>query len=116
MKFTVPGEPVPKGRPRFNRKTGTMYTPPATRAYENSVALLVMVQREKFGTTRVKMEIEVYSKKERIDLDNILKSIMDGAQNGRAFEDDSQVKRICIEGHLVSENPRVEVTIEEMPT
>jgi len=31
----VSGEPVPKGRPRFNRATGNAYTPAHTRKYED---------------------------------------------------------------------------------
>ena len=37
MRFTVPGRPVPKERPRFNRKTGRAYTPPRTQAAQANV-------------------------------------------------------------------------------
>ena len=38
IKFTVPGVPVGKGRPRFTR-TGHTYTPEKTAAYEEKVRL-----------------------------------------------------------------------------
>ena len=34
----IPGEPVAKGRPRFNGKTGTVYTPTKTRSAEKAIA------------------------------------------------------------------------------
>ena len=40
-RFTVPGPPVPKGRPRLG-KGGHVFTPDQTRAYERKVALLAL--------------------------------------------------------------------------
>lgn len=38
LSFVVPGKPVPKARPRFDRRTGHVYTPAKSRAYESRVA------------------------------------------------------------------------------
>lgn len=38
IRFSVPGEPVGKGRPRFN-KNGHAYTPAKTRSYEEIVRM-----------------------------------------------------------------------------
>ena len=108
IKFVVPGKPVPKGRPRFSRKTGRTYTPNDTSKYEKMV-------RECYGdnyffndeyikiTVIAKFEIpQSYSKKKKqealngkvfptkCDLDNIVKSITDGL-NGTAFKDDRYI-------------------------
>lgn len=37
-RFTIPGSPVPKARPRFDRRTGRTYTPTKSRHYEKLVA------------------------------------------------------------------------------
>jgi Holliday junction resolvase RusA-like endonuclease len=105
------GEPVPKGRPRLNKTTGTIYTPPETRVYEDSIAMMAMTQREKYGANLVKVSAIFFTAKKRIDCDNCLKAVLDGLMKGGIFDDDSQV----VEGHYVrvkSNNPRVEVTIE----
>lgn len=38
----LPGPPVAKGRPRFSRRTGTAYTPAATRAYESRLRAVAL--------------------------------------------------------------------------
>ena len=111
VKFIVPGKPVPKGRPRFSKKTGRTYTPNDTSKYEKLV-------RECYGdnyffdteyikiTVIAKFEIpQSYSKKKKqealagkifptkCDLDNIVKSITDGL-NGIAFKDDRYIIRL----------------------
>lgn len=37
MEFIVEGEPQGKARPRFSRKTGTIYTPAKTAKYEKQI-------------------------------------------------------------------------------
>jgi len=37
-RFTVLGKPVPKARPRFDRRSGRVFTPKKSRAYEKRVA------------------------------------------------------------------------------
>lgn len=110
--FTVPGVPVPKGRPRVTR-FGT-YTPPKTREYENRVRRfwqaegLPMIPAE----TPIRVIVHAWmplpmsmSLKKRIaldgkihlghraDVDNIAKSVCD-ALNGVAYKDDCAIWRI----------------------
>jgi Holliday junction resolvase RusA-like endonuclease len=111
MKFVLVGEPVPKGRPRLNKKTGSIYTPKDTVAFEDSIAMMGMTQREKYGDSPVKVFAMFFTAKKKIDGDNCLKSVLDGLMKGGVFDDDSQV----VEGHYVkvkSNNPRCEVTVE----
>jgi len=116
--FTVDGDPVPKGRPRFARrgKFVQTYTDAKTIDYETHVA---MKARHAIGATEpLKGALSVflylryavppsYSKKrkeaclaglefpKRIDIDNVYKSITD-AMNGIVYVDDSQI----VEAHI----------------
>lgn len=112
MRFTLAGEIVPKGRPRFNRATGQTYTPRETRLYENSVAWAAKATREKVESGPVAVTIRVYTaRKKPSDLDNGIKSILDGL-NGHAFRDDDQVVEVNAI-RIRSSNPRVEITVDE---
>jgi Holliday junction resolvase RusA-like endonuclease len=105
--LTVPGQPVGKGRPRFNRKTGKAYTPKATKNYENTIkwfcsALMIEgpVQVELWAIferpqrlMRAKSPEGLALYEGRVDLDNVIKAINDGLQ-GRAFKNDRQVCEI----------------------
>lgn len=131
IKFTIPGEPVSKGRPRFTR-TGFAYTDKRTAKFENLVRL---AYSETYpdripSDAPVSISVDAYfsipkswSKKKKADaadnilrkttkpdIDNVVKSVSDGL-NGVAWRDDSQ---IC-ELHSwkgFSENPRTEVEID----
>lgn len=109
--FFVPGRPQGKSRPRFARKSGIVYTPTATRQYEQ------YIQKCFLGTSRESPEkvmppiliqidaIKVPKRKSdkwwgsRPDADNILKVVCD-ALNGIAYTDDAdiveaRVRKIC---------------------
>lgn len=116
--FTVDGDPVPKGRPRFARRGQFVqtYTDSKTLEYETHVA---MRARQAIGASEpLKGRLSVflflrytipssYTKKrkeaclmgleypKRIDLDNVYKSITD-AMNGIVYVDDSQI----VEAHI----------------
>lgn len=131
IKFTVPGVPVGKGRPRFTR-TGHTYTPEKTAAYEEKVRLCWKTQSGQgfAGGIPLKASIIAYlpipkstSKKKaasmegtfhmsRPDADNIVKSILD-ALNGHAYPDDSAVQIDRCWKIYTNAAPRVEVTIRE---
>jgi len=116
--FTVDGDPVPKGRPRFARRGQFVqtYTDAKTIDYETQVA---MRARHAIGSTKpLEGALSVflylrytvpasYSKKrkeaclkgveypKRIDIDNVYKSVTD-AMNGIVYVDDSQI----VEAHI----------------
>ncbi len=129
ISFSVPGEPVRKGRPRFTR-TGHPYTPGKTGSYESLVRLAYGGSGTIFPKgVPVRVKITAYfgipksaSKKRRAmmiagdiaptkkpDFDNIQKIICD-ALNGVAYHDDSQIVKADIE-KVYSTTPRVEVTV-----
>lgn len=115
IKFTVPGAPVGKGRPKVSTRGGKfakMYTPEKTANYETLVALAAqqaMVGRRLLdGPVAVMMAILLpipasWSKKKQAealcwtflptkkpDADNVVKAIFDGI-NGVVWNDDVQV-------------------------
>lgn len=130
--FEIPGEPKAKARPRMTKK-GIAYTPKETVAYENWVKQCYCIEhRDKKLTGQIKAEIAAYfsipkstSKKNREeminriqrptkkpDTDNIAKIILDSL-NTIAFDDDKQVIDLRVLKYY-SENPRVEVRLEEL--
>ena len=133
--FTVPGEPVGKGRPRFVRATGKAYTPEKTANYENLVRVCYRDQvHSKPFDSGVPLHVSVdvvqqipksVSKKKREamigrkilptkkpDCSNILKAIEDGL-NGVAYADDSQIVSVKVT-KCFGEYPSARVTIREV--
>lgn len=130
IRFTVPGAPQGKARPRITRYGA--YTPQKTVDYENLVKISYRQKhREIFDNKEpLKMIIKAYfepvkstTKKARKqmlsgeikvtkkpDIDNIAKSICD-ALNGVAYTDDGQIVGLEIY-KIYDEEARVEVEIE----
>ena len=129
IEFTVDGEPVGKGRPRFTRN-GHAYTPEKTADYEQLVKLYFRNKYPDFKPFEkdIPLSVIIYAhfpypknagKTKRMymiptkkpDSDNIAKIICDSL-NGIAYHDDSQIVELYI-CKRYSENPRVTVTISE---
>lgn len=137
LSFTVPGVPRGKGRPRFVRATGRAYTPEQTRNYETLVRheASIAMQRERIAApldgpvlVRVTAHFSVppsYSSKRqadallgvtcppRPDLDQIMKSVLDG-MNGVIFRDDAQVSNLSGVKRYTVGPPRVNVWVEAL--
>ena len=130
VSFTIPGEPVAKGRPRMTR-SGHVYTPSKTRLYEAHVQAAWKAVREAEHSCNYPLRVFIaayfpipksVSKKKRLamdgtphtkkcDADNLAKSVLD-ALNGLAFADDAQVYNLQVIKRYTAEEPRVEVTME----
>lgn len=115
LKFTVPGPPRGKGRPRFAKVGGYVrtYTDAATASYENLVALAASEARNgaapmagpvtvhmRFAFQRPKSDrkrpiagIVPYHAK-RPDLDNLVKAVLDGINQAGVWTDDAQVAEV----------------------
>ena len=127
VKITIPGRPVPKGRPRisYRGRSVILYTPPETENYEKGVARAGKEACESPATGPVEMEIAVYFNtqtkvytkggRRRLGtlpgLDNCVKSIVDGLKKV-AYVDDRQVTRILAERKF-DQVERAEVVIRE---
>jgi Holliday junction resolvase RusA-like endonuclease len=133
VSFTIPGQPVAKGRPKFARQGGYVraYTPEKTVAYETlvklaageamageqpmhgplSVMLRRYVQIPMSTTKRDRARIaagEFYPVK-KPDVDNVLKAVTD-AMNGIVYDDDAQIVTVMVT-KLYAETPRAEVGV-----
>ncbi|HEX8610162.1 MAG TPA: RusA family crossover junction endodeoxyribonuclease [Telluria sp.] len=133
--FTIPGQPVAKGRPKFARRGAHVvaYTPEKTASYEN---LVKMAATEAMGglapsgapiymSIELRMQIPAsWSAKRRAlavlgevlptkkpDADNVLKGIKDGC-NGIVWRDDAQVVRIGL-AKVYADSPCAIVIITE---
>jgi len=124
LRFTIPGEPVPKGRARTRVVTtkggksfASHYTPAETKAYEQKVALLcqaaVSAQRWLWSPKdRFAVTVHVFRTHEGKggDLDNYIKAVSD-AINGIAFADDRYIRAVNAAMAQDAERPRVEVVV-----
>ena len=117
LAFKVHVEPVGKGRPRFTRD-GHAYTPERTRKFEAAVRAHAYEFMRRMNAQRIPEGVPIdvrvvalfpipksWPKKKkaeatklipRIDVDNILKAVLD-AMNGVVFEDDRQVVKAVAE-------------------
>lgn len=134
IEFTVFGPPKGKGRPRF-RRTGNFvqtYTDDETLSYEQLVRFSYLQDNNEKYMDKEPLEMEVtvyqqipssFSKKKyklcedgelrptkKPDIDNCLKSILDGL-NKVAYADDTQIVSLKCNKYYSSE-PRVEVKIK----
>lgn len=124
MTFTIPGEPVGKGRPRVDR--GRAHTPEKTKAYEEKVkwcyraahgrlhegplrmvvtAVYRIPKSASRRTREAMIDGEIFPTKIP-DIDNVVKCIMDSL-NKLAYKDDAQIVRLFAqkfygtEGHVI---------------
>ena len=109
VKFTVPGRPRGKERPRMGRN-GKFYTPRTTREYEESVAWFAKAAYKGEPTKDpVRLDMTIRSSKSKADTSNILKSIEDG-MNGIIYVDDKQIEEIHI-SRIKEGNEGVDVAV-----
>ena len=110
--FTIDGEPVAKGRPRFIRATGRTYTPTKTRKFEKrvrdcaalagattmdgplSVTIAFYFPWPKGMWRKTKKRGEEWMDTGR-DVDNLAKAVLD-ACNGVCWHDDRQVAELTL--------------------
>ena len=134
--FSVPGEPIGKGRPRFSSQGGRprTYTPPRTAEYESRIAqafraaggeiapripLMVAIRVIKGIPNSAPRHIKAMMRDgyivpdTRPDLDNVIKAVLDGL-NGLAWHDDSQATAIVAKQEY-ADIPGLRVTISAIP-
>jgi Holliday junction resolvase RusA-like endonuclease len=133
--YSVYGEPVGKGRPRFAKRGNfvSTYTPQKTKTYEDEIRLMAKAAMGASEALETPVTVAIYirvgipasfSKQKRKDAlanierptkkpdaDNILKCFLD-AMNGIVYLDDKQVVNIHLT-KVYAETPAVEVMVKE---
>lgn len=112
--FSVPGQPVPKARPRVVR--GGTYTPPRTAEAEQRIAqyLKVAYPHLKPATGRLKVALTFHVKGVGGDIDNYAKLVLD-ALNGRAWVDDKQIDGLVVSVWRKRADPGLMVSVMGVP-
>ncbi len=114
MRFVLRVDPIPKGRPRFVRGSGRVFTPQNTKEYEDRVRMLTKQILGSWDSpvfpkgTPVFVDIDfvikrpqrlerkkdppglLWAEQQRYDVDNLVKSVLD-AFNELLWDDDRQV-------------------------
>lgn len=133
--FTIYGEPVPKGRPRFSTrgKFPVAYTPEKTKNYESDVGMMAKAAMGSSEPLEGALEAFIYvtfpvpasySKKrteaclsgaekhtKKPDLDNVVKAVLDGMSD-IVFLSDSQITSIHAT-KVYDEVAKVEVVVRQ---
>lgn len=112
ISFTIPGEPMCKERPRV--VNGRTYTPKRTKQAEEAIAWAykaACANHQEQGDLSL-TAVFCRSDKRRVDLDNLLKLLMDGLTKGGAWVDDSQIVHLNATLWRGELNPSTFVRIE----
>ncbi len=131
--IVVEGKIRGKQRPRFNTKTGRVFTPKETITYENWIKSCYIEQCGEYLEGAIKASIYVYYKipksytKKRVqairegkemplktpDADNCAKIVLDSL-NSIAYRDDSQIVSLIVVKRWTEENERIEFRLDEI--
>ena len=124
VRFTIPGPAKAKERPRVNRNTGRIYTPGATHKYEKLVKEAYGDRHffdEEYISIKIIFKFDIpksYSKTKhsealrgilrpsRADIDNYIKSVLDGL-NKVAYSDDKYIYKIEAEKLFAEESETI---------
>lgn len=114
--FTVPVNPVGKGRPRFTR-SGHTYTPARTTTYEQHVAAAAQQASIPVLDCQLSVWITFYVEPQRggpSDLDNYIKAVLDGLK--AHFNDRRVVELAARRVDTEKGTGRADVVIVPLPT
>ena len=111
--FTVPGECIPKSRPRFG-KNHFAYTPNRTREYERKFrqyALDAYIPKGWNPNGPFAVRFDVFRSRRVGDIDNRAKNL-DALLKSPIMSDDRYILRLIASQYMDKENPRVQVEFE----
>ncbi len=109
--FTVPGQPVPKARPRVVK--GRAYTPHRTAGAEKRIAEYLKVKYPHLVPVAVRVDVSLMfhlKGAQTADWDNLAKLVCD-ALNGKVWLDDRQIATATVEVVEHSNSPRTVIDV-----
>lgn len=109
--------PIPPSINRYYRSIGRgrVVISEDGRVYRHAVKDALLVQRAKFVSGRIGLELELCFTDRRIcDLDNRLKSLQDALQKAGLFDDDSQIDVLVVRRGTVIKGGVCNVSIWEI--
>lgn len=120
LSFFIPGHPQAWQRSGFNPKTGRMFTPDSTRAWEKTVKLHARAAASKARWVPVAgacysadMRFRLPDGRRR-DADNCAKAVLD-ACNGILWVDDAHVGELHVARVLRHPSPGVLISVQQIP-
>ena len=116
LELTYHGDPIAHQRPRLG-KGGRFYTPTKTREYRSGLSDAIVNAMN--GTSLRDDRESVYGvqalfyrgNRQRIDVDNLLKTVFDAITQAGAWYDDSRVHETAARIRKASAEPRVEFVV-----
>jgi len=92
VEIYIPGRPQSKQRPMYSHKTGKFFTPKQTVVYEQFVSEVAAEKIKKpfEGKISVQIFIHLTENSRKPDIDNVIKSVLDGMSKV-VYNDDAQV-------------------------
>ncbi len=112
--FVHEGRPIPKARARWSPRNNRWYTPTTTEKAEEAIAWLfkrALARRQTFKDTVAIVALFFVATRQRKDLDNLMKLVMDAGNQAQAWKDDSQVVAQAAQLELDIEHPRTVVAL-----
>ena len=118
IRFVVPGAPVPQARTRSTRY-GRHFTPKRSADYQETVRQIALESMSDCGWASggrgpFSVDLDVYRKADRGDVDNYAKALLDGMSKAAMWSDDARVHHLSVRILVDRENPRVHVFVREM--
>lgn len=112
--FVHPGTPIPKERARWSPKNNHWYTPNTSSEAQTALEWrfkAALSARETFTDTIAIVVIFVVATRQRKDVDNLMKLVMDAATKAHVWKDDSQVVAQASFLELDREHPRTIIAL-----
>ena len=93
---------------------GSLAKTPTLKAYEKSFYLQCNYYRNKNIKGLFELQLDVYNRSQRPDLDGSFKIVLDCMQSCKAISNDRNCVKIVAQKFVDKDNPRIEFTIKEI--